>query len=206
MKPTYICPQCLRTLADACTDCWECGLPAVLKKTAPSNPGVATAKPGSTAPGRPGAPASRPVSSAPGCSTTQGTPRRGSALSALATLIPVIVLIGAMMYWSPVHFGRLTIQTEPAGAAVKVGNQVLGLTPLQIEGNPGEYWVTLQLDAHEEVAARVRIPLIGNAIAQVPLRRVQLPMLPRDAPRSRLEGAKTAAARARTHHAPPERI
>lgn len=199
MNPTYICPRCLRTLADAGTECWECGMPAILKKTAPSNPGIA-AMLATTAPvaASRGPTSSAHASTTSGC-TTHGGPRRGSVFSGLATLASVALVIGGMMYWSPVRLGRLTIQTEPAGAAVRVGDQVLGLTPLQIEGNPGEYWVTLKLDAHEEVAAQVRIPLVGNAIAQVPLRKVQLPMLPKDANRSRLEGAKTAARPMRAH-------
>lgn len=197
MNPTYICPRCLRELPDACLECWECGMPAVLKKT-PTSPGIAPAKSG-PAPAEPstGGRSNSISRASSGGTTTQGAPRRTSALSALVTLVPVALLLALLTYWSPVRLGRLTIQTVPAGAAVKVGNQVLGLTPLQIEGNPGEYWVTIELDAHEEVAAQVRIPLVGNAIAQVPLRKVQLPMLPKESPRPRLEGAKTAAVRPR---------
>jgi hypothetical protein len=202
MKPTYMCPRCLRALPDDCMECWECGIPAVLKKTQ-----SATSTPGPRTPPVSWPPVSTTTSTTGSCTSTSssgGSAPRASAVSALVSLVPVALLIGALMYWSPVRLGKLTIHSEPAGAAVHVGNQVLGQTPLQIEGNAGEYWVTLKLEKHEAVAAQVRIPFVGNAVAHLPMKKVEMPARPKSTKR-KLAGAKTAAVRA-LQPMPAERI
>lgn len=146
MKPAFYCPQCLRGIPDDCLNCWECGVEGVKRRTpTPSNPGP------------------------PEPPTDPGTPpaRRWNLTAAL---LPLLVVAGVLAYRGPTHAERLTIQTEPAGAVVRVGNRTLGVTPLQLEGDAGRYWVTIRLDDHEAVDAQVIIPQGGKAVANLLLK------------------------------------
>lgn len=143
MKPVMFCPQCLRNLPDDCTNCWECGMEGVKRKEpTPSNPG-------------------------PLDDCTDPAPRR--PLAPTAALLPFVVLMGVLLFHGPRQAGRLTIRTEPPGAVVKVEGRTLGVTPLQVEGNAGSYWVTIRLEDHEAVDAQVVIPKGGSAVADLPL-------------------------------------
>ncbi len=54
--------------------------------------------------------------------------------------------------------GSLLIESRPAGAAVSVGGQPRGVTPLTIEGlAPGDYRVGLSLAGYQSFATTVRV-------------------------------------------------
>lgn len=151
MSTELICKGCKRSLTPDAVECWECKFPVHRKLDLTSGERQAAA-----------------VAAAPRY--------RGRA-----ALYSVPVIFAAIVFWFvPMRLGRVTIQTVPPGAAVQVGDHVLGVTPLQIQGSAGEYWVSIKLDDYEEVRTQVRIPVIGNSIANLPLRK--LPEKPRSAP------------------------
>lgn len=155
MTPDLYCLQCQRDLPGDCTECWECGKePVRRRKPTPSNPGNFEV-PDTT--GRHGGGTTHPGAAAP---------RR---FSLTAALLPLLVVAGVLAYKGPTHVGRLTIQTQPPGAVVAVGERTLGVTPLQLEGDAGIYWITIRLENHEVVEAQVVIPKGGKAVADLPL-------------------------------------
>jgi hypothetical protein len=137
-----ICPVCYKAVPDEGADCWECGAPALLRKT-PSRPGPITSDPAAL-------------------------PRERRKLTALVT--PLLVLAAMLAFHGSWSAGRLTIQTEPPGAVVKVGTRTLGTTPLQVEGSAGSYWVSIRMQDFEPVELQVMIPKNGKALASIPLR------------------------------------
>ncbi len=145
MQPEPICPVCFRPMTDDMPECWECGVPAILRKVTPSRPGVSDSSPGAA-------------------------PEAARAFQLRAVLLPLLVLAGFLAYRGPWSSGRLTIQTEPPGAVVRVGNRTLGVTPLQLEGNAGQYWISIRMQDFESIDAQVVIPRQGKAVASVPLR------------------------------------
>ena len=137
------CPVCFRPVEADMPECWECGAPMVLAKIN-SRPGL-----------KESTPAPEP-------------PRTHRGVS--AALLALLVVAGLLAYRGPTTAGRLQIESVPAGALVRVGNRTLGVTPLQIEGAAGDYWVSIRLNDFEPVEARVMIPKAGRAIATVALR------------------------------------
>lgn len=148
MKPVLMCPQCIRNLPDDCTSCWECGIEGVKRKApTPSNPGPVD------------------VTSDPAVA-----PAPAFRFNPVAALLPLLVLGAVLVYHGPSNAGRVTIRTEPPGAVVRVEGRTLGVTPLQLEGNPGSYLVNIKLDDHEALDAQVVIPQGGATVADLPLK------------------------------------
>lgn len=171
MKPVLYCPQCLRNLPDDCASCWECGIEGVKRKApTPSNPGPLDVP---TDPTR--------------------APRQFNPTTAL---LPLLVLAGVLLYHGPRQSGRLTIRTVPPGAVVRVEGRALGITPLQLEGNAGSYWITIHLEDHEAVDAQVVIPKGGSATADLslqPVLRRKLHKSPGDSSSLRIAENQTTA-------------
>ena len=130
------------------------------------------------------------INSRPGLreETSEPKPAPRTHRGSSAALLALLVIAGIIAYRGPTMAGRLTIQTEPAGALVRVGNRTLGVTPLQIEGNAGQYWVSIRLDDFEPVDAQVVIPQAGRAVATMSLR----PMIGRRKP-TRREASESAS-------------
>ncbi|PYV09127.1 MAG: hypothetical protein DMG07_23935, partial [Acidobacteria bacterium] len=88
--------------------------------------------------------------------------RRFSSRAYLVLTIAGVVLIGgivaAYFLWGGASTGKLSIQTIPSGAQVRLGEQYYGTTPLLVpEIKRGTYRLYLRLEGYEDFATEIEV-------------------------------------------------
>lgn len=71
------------------------------------------------------------------------------------------------------QLASLRVSSQPEGAQVRIGDEDVGATPLQIELDPGTHQVRVELEGHEPHAEPVAVAAGGSASLSVTLRAIE---------------------------------
>jgi hypothetical protein len=88
--------------------------------------------------------------------------------SAQAGALPpdwVARLINISMFWKPVPYATLTIESDPGGLQVRLGPDIAGWTPLQERISPGNYKLELVQDG--EVKCSLKLDVKNGAVKSI---------------------------------------
>jgi serine/threonine protein kinase/outer membrane protein assembly factor BamB len=77
-----------------------------------------------------------------------------------AVVVPVLLSLAtalALLVYARTRPGQVAIETVPPGATISSGGRVMGRTPLEIPLTAGFHDLSLELDSHHSLAARVHV-------------------------------------------------